>query len=115
LPGLDQNKIAEAALNLAGNSSVSELTEITALQVCASLNVKDALSVVLGAAQQGQSDPVKISAIGALGSLGGSDQVPFLNSVLQGSDDRLKPAAQGALNQIQQRLRQSTTRPANQT
>ena len=41
--------------------------------------------------------------IGALGSQGGSEQVPFLNEVLAGTEDRLKPAAQHALEQINTR------------
>ena len=104
-PGLDQSKIGSTALKLAADSNAGELTRITAFQVCANLGVKDALGVVLGAAQQGETESVRISAIGALGALGGADQLPFLNSVLQGSDERLKPAAQGALNRIEQRLR----------
>jgi hypothetical protein len=104
-PGFDQNKIADKALDLAGRNG-DELTRITAIQVCASLNVSLALPVVLGAAQAGETEPVEISAIGALGSLGGSGQIQFLDSVLNGSNDRLKAPAQQALNQIQKRLRQ---------
>jgi hypothetical protein len=103
--GFDQNKIADKALDLAGQNG-DELTRITAMQVCASLNVKLALPIVLGAAEQGETKSVEISAIGALGSLGGLGQIPFLNTVLQGNDDRLKLPAQQALNQIHQRLRQ---------
>jgi hypothetical protein len=103
-PGFDQNKIADKALDLASQND-EELTRITAIQVCASLNVRLALPIVLGAAQAGETASVEISAIGALGSLGGNDQIQFLNSVLQGKDDRLKVPAQQALNQIQQRMR----------
>ncbi len=103
-PGLDRDKIGNAALKLAGDSNAGELTRITAFQVCANLNVKDALAFVLGAAQQGETESVRISAIGALGALGGTDQLPCLNGVLQGTDERLKPAARSALNRIEQRL-----------
>jgi hypothetical protein len=103
-PGLDGDKIGSTALKLAGDNTAGELTRITAFQVCANLGVEDALGVVLGAAQQGETESVRISAIGALGALGGAGQLPFLNGVLQGSDERLKPAAQGALNRIEQRL-----------
>ena len=103
-PGLDRDKIGNTALKLAGDSNAGELTRITAFQVCARLRVKDALGVVLGAAEQGETEPVRISAIGALGALAGTDQMPFLKGVLQGTDERLKSAARGALNQIEQRL-----------
>jgi len=105
-PGLDQNRIGQAALKLAGDGSVGELTKITAVQVCASLNITDALAVVLGAAQQTASEPLAISAVGALGVLGGPGQVPFLNQLLEGKDERLKPAAQQALNNILRRQQQ---------
>lgn len=103
-PGFDPDKISAAALKLAGDNTAGELTRITAFQVCASLGNKDALPVVQAAAQQGETIPVQISAIAAMGLLGGSDQIQFLNSVLQGDNDRLKLPAQHALNRIEQRL-----------
>ena len=105
-PGVDQNKISEAALQLAGDNNAGELSRITAFQVCANLGVKDALPAVLGAAQQGETVSVQISAIGALGALGGADQVPFLNNLILGDDNRLKLPAQHALSQILFRLKQ---------
>ena len=101
--GFDQDKIAATALQMASDSNAGELTHITALQVCAHLGTADALPVILSAARNGESISVKMSAIGALGSLGGSEQVPFLNEVLAGTEDRLKPAAQHALEQINTR------------
>ncbi len=103
-PGLDQQKIAEAALSLAQDDGVGELSRITAFQVCASLNVTNALPFVLGAAEQGETMPLRISAIAALGSLGGPKQEPFLYSLTQGNDNWLKLPAQRALNQLKQRF-----------
>jgi len=96
----DQGKIAAMALQMAGNPIAGELNHITAFQVCAQLGTADALPVVLKAAQKGETISVQLSAIGALGQLGGKEQIPFLNSVLNGTQDRLKPAAQHALEQI---------------
>jgi hypothetical protein len=104
--GFDQGKIASAALQMAGDGNAGELTHITAFQVCAQLGTTDATPVILQAAQNGETIPVKMSAIGALGLLGGLDQIPYLNSVLVGGDDRLKPAAQHALQQIATRQTQ---------
>jgi len=101
-PGFDQNKIAATALQMAGDNQAGELTQITAYQVCAQLAVTNALPLLLAAAQNGPTIPVKMSAIGALGRLGGAEQILFLNRVLAGSQERLKPAAQHALEQIQQ-------------
>jgi hypothetical protein len=104
-PGLDQNKIGAAALKLAGESSVDELSRITAFQVCAQLGITDALSSVLGAARQGETLPLQISAIAALGALGNASQIPFLNGLIAGNNDRLKLPAQHALRQINERLK----------
>ena len=102
----DQGKIAAQALQMANDNNAGELTHITAYQVCAQLGTADALPVVLQAAQDGQTISVRMSAIGALGLLGGQEQIPFLNSVLQGNEARLKLAAQHALDKINARQTQ---------
>lgn len=99
----DEEKIAAAALQMADNPIAGELTHITAYQVCGELEIPGALPVVLQAAQTGETIPVRLSAIGALGHLGGPDQIPYLNSVLEEPEDRLKPAANHALAQIMAR------------
>ena len=100
----DRGRIAGAALQLAGDNGAGELTRITAFQVCARLNIQNALPVIKAAAQNGQTVTVRISAIGALGTLGDAQAVPLLNSLLNGTEDRLKLPAQHALNQIENRL-----------
>jgi len=107
-PNFNQGKIAEAALQMAGNSTASDLTHITAYQVCAQLGVKDALPEVFTAAQNAGTIPEKMSAIAALGLLGGPAQIPFLNNVLAGNENRLKPSAQRALQLISSGTRQTT-------
>jgi hypothetical protein len=102
----DQGKIGAAALQMAADNNAGELTHITAFQVCAQLDTTNALPVIVSAAQNGQTISVKTSAIGALGLLGGQEQIPFLNSVLQGNEERLKPAAQHALDKINARQTQ---------
>jgi HEAT repeat protein len=67
------------------------------------LGTAEALPLVREAAQNGETISVRMSAIGALGQLGGPEDISFLNSVLTGTEDRLKLPAQWALNQIQQR------------
>jgi hypothetical protein len=101
---VDGSKVGSAALKLAGDGSASELSRITAFQVCAKLGVADALPLALGSAQEGDTIPLRISAIGALGALGGEDQIPLLSQLIQENNDRLKLPAQHALNQINQRL-----------
>lgn len=103
-PGVDADQISAAALKLAQNDRAGELTRITAFQVCANLKAQDALPAIQYAAQNGQTVPVQISAIAALGALGDASQIPLLNSLLQDGNDRLRLPAQHALSQIASRL-----------
>jgi len=106
----DQSQIAVSALRMAQNSIVGELTHITAFQICAQLKVADALPVVLQAARIGETIPTRLSAIAALGVLGGEQQVAFLNEIMQGDQERLKPAAQHALDLIRSHNNQANSR-----
>ena len=108
-PEFDQGKIAATALQMVNDTQAGELTHITAYQVCGQLANTDALPAILSAAQNGETISVRMSAIGTLGSLGGVDQIPFLNEVLAGTEDRLKLAAQHALDQINARQNQMAT------
>ncbi len=105
--GVDAQQLATTALKVAGDGGAGELARITALQVCGSLNTGDALAVVLGAVQSGGTLSIQISALGALGALGGKDQIPLLNSIIQNGNDRLVLPAQHALSQINLRLKQA--------
>jgi len=107
--GFDQGKIATKALQMAEDNNACELAHITAFQVCAQLGTTEALPVILQAAQNGQTISVKMSALGALGQLGGSEQTPFLNGVIAGTEGRLKPAARHALEQIAARKNQTAS------
>jgi hypothetical protein len=104
-PELDRPEIVNAAVEMAKNISASELVRITSFQVCAEMGAQDALPVVLQEAQSSPSMPLRISAVAALGKLAGTDQVPFLNGLANGTEDRLKPAATHALDEIAARQR----------
>jgi hypothetical protein len=105
-PEFDPNSVTALALQMAGDISAGEQTHITAFQLCAQLGSADALPVIAQAARNGETLPVRISAVAALGLLGGTDQISFLNSLLQGDEERLKPAARHALDQITRRQKQ---------
>jgi hypothetical protein len=101
----DQDKIAGWATQLARNDAASDLTRIAAIQVCGELNVQGAIPTLTHIAQSEQNIPLRIAAIGSLGVLGDSQAIPFLTGVVNGTDARLKLAAQHALDQIQRRPR----------
>jgi HEAT repeat protein len=88
---------------MAADNYSGELTHITAYQVCAQLKVAGSLPILVQAAEKGESISVRMSAIGSLGLLGGPDQIPYLESIVSGAEDRLKPAARHALDQIKAR------------
>lgn len=106
-PGLNSQKIADTAMRLASDNG-DELTQMTAFQVCASFDVTNALPTVLASVRQPFTESVQISAIAALGQLGGANEEPLLIGFIQGNDPRLKLPAQHALQKIQQRLQQQT-------
>jgi hypothetical protein len=110
---VDEKMISTTALGLANDAAAGELTQITAYQVCAQLNLQDALPTIEAAAQSGQTIPVQISAIGALGQLGGTNDIPLLQSLLQGNGQRLQFPVQTAIQRIEARA--STTSPPSST
>jgi hypothetical protein len=101
--GFDQKRIASSALQMAADNYSGELTHITAYQVCAQMKVANALPILAKAAETGESITVRMSAIGSLGLLGGTDQISDLEKIMNGAEDRLKPAARHALEQIKAR------------
>jgi hypothetical protein len=92
-----QSDIAEAALRLATDERCGELARITALQICAQLGVKDALPLALQFAESAKSIPLKVSAIAAIGQLGGAEVTAYLENLAAGKDTRLAVAARAAL------------------
>jgi hypothetical protein len=81
----------------------TELARITALQVCAQLGVKDVLPLALQFAESAKSIPLRVSAIAAVGQLGGAEVTAYLENLAAGNDARLAVPARAAL---QRRARQ---------
>jgi len=100
----DRNRIAQTALKLAGDEKCGGLARITAVQLCGQMGVTQAAPLALQLAQNAGSIPLRISAIAALGDLGGRDTETFLQEIAAGSEDRLKPAAETALKKLGKRL-----------
>jgi hypothetical protein len=103
---IDENRLKEKALEMANDNAAGELTHITAYQVCAQLNIQSALPLIEAAVKQSPTVSMQMSAIAALGLMGSSADIPLLENLLQGNEERLKPAAQHALEQIAARQNQ---------
>lgn len=107
---VEQDRLAQAALRLANNGGAGELTHITAYQVCGGLNIQAALPTIETAAQGSPTLSQQISAIGALGMLGGTTDIRLLQALLEGHEERLKPAVRLALDRIAARQNQAVNR-----
>jgi hypothetical protein len=109
----DRREISDAALRMANDAGTGELARITAFQVCGQLGLSDVGPVLLQTALNGDSIPLRISAIGALGVLGDSQATPLLTEILNGDESRLKLPARRALMRIQkaEEQKQSLNKP----
>jgi hypothetical protein len=101
---VNSNQLSGMALEMANDPNAGELTLITAYQVCAQRDVQQALPTIESAAQSSETTSAQISAIGALGTMGGANDIPLLQNLLQGNQERLNLPAQTAINRIEQRL-----------
>lgn len=101
---LDRNRIAAAALKLAGDPTVGDAARISALQVGARLNNPATLPLSLQLLEGETPAGLRLSAIGAIGLLGGQRELPALNRIIEQGSPMLRPAAVAAVGRIQQRL-----------
>ncbi len=103
-PAFDQSKLQRTAATMAKDAGANELTRITALQICGQAQVKEVLPLARELAKTSGSDPLKISAIAALGDLGESKDRVLLKQLAVDSNLRLQPAAVAALKRLEKRL-----------
>ena len=102
-PGFDMERIGNCATRLAREPQVGELARITALQVCAEMSLTDSLPVCLSLVAQTNNTPLRLSAIAAVGQLGGPSELPLLQSLVSDKNERLHPAARLALSRLEAR------------
>ncbi|MGO9199259.1 MAG: hypothetical protein ACLQM8_01810 [Limisphaerales bacterium] len=100
---IDRARLAAAASAVAEDSNGSDTARATALQVCAGLGIKSVLPTAVDLAQGAGSVPLRMSALAAVGALGGADQVPLLNSLAGADDARIQTAARAALRRLEAR------------
>jgi hypothetical protein len=103
-PEIEKNKLAEAALKMAGDQQCGELSRVTAVQVCGRMGMSEAAPVALELAQNAGSIPLQIAAIAALGDMGDQQARAYLQQINADSEPRLKPAIETALKKMNKRL-----------
>jgi hypothetical protein len=101
---IDPNRVSATALKLIQDPTTGELSLITAVQVCAQREIKEALPLVRNLAKGAPSLPLQISAIAAVGDLGGAAEQAFLEGLRAEGNKHLQPAVQSALRRLRQRL-----------
>jgi hypothetical protein len=101
---LKSEEISHTALRMLGSADLPSASRITAIQVCAEREVAEALPVIQALAQTGDGTALRISAIAALGYLGGPEQVVLLQRLDAEPNPALRPALEGALRRLQTRL-----------
>jgi hypothetical protein len=102
-PQPDTARLTVVASTLATDSAANDVARLTALQVCAELGIKDVLPAAIGLADGAASTPLRMSAVAAVGALGGPDQASLLNRLLTAQDPRIQTAARAALRRLETR------------
>jgi len=100
----DSKAVSKKALSFAADQHCEIATCLTAIQVCARMGETRALPAARRLAETEGSVPLRISAIAAVGDLGGPESIPLLEKLASGDDARLRPAAESALKRLQRRL-----------
>ena len=96
-------EIDHLALSLALSPETHRATRITAIQVCAERGVKAALPTIESLPQQSGTLPLRLSAIAALGRLGGRETLPQLRQLETNQTAELMAAIRAALRQWKQK------------
>ena len=101
----DSKKIEERALALVTSPQTDKATRVTALQICAERNLAGALPVIQELAQSSSEVGVRISAISALGQLGGAEQVNFVKELQSKEKSKvLQPSMEAAASSLRRKL-----------
>ena len=98
-------EIDRLALRLTRAKETDPASRLTAVQVCAERGLTEALPVIQALAQNSPAFPVRVSAIAAIGRLGGKAQMIWLHHLEGGGDETVRDAARWALAQLRQRQR----------
>ena len=98
-----QQEIDRLALSLALSADTELATRITAIQVCAERGISEVLPTMELLARTSRCVPLRLSAIAALGRLGGPEHAGRLRQVAGGQNEAVRPALQSALRRLEQK------------
>lgn len=94
----DRARLMQTALKMAADAQAAEWARIPALRVCGHLEVPGSAQVARDLLNGEASASVKMAAIATLGEVGDVTDIPMLENIRYGSQQRLVPAVERALN-----------------
>jgi HEAT repeat protein len=100
----------QTAADITASATASELARVTALQIVARMDVQSALPSIMQTAQLGETLPLRISAVGALGAFNSPEVKDFLIRTLNSKEAPLRLAAKQSLHRIKLAEQQSNRR-----
>ena len=100
---IDRSRLAKKAYQIASDPESSSASRTTALQICATTGYEKALPLARDIAQSDAEIPLRVSALGAIGILGGSSDVAILKKYEKSAETRLRYAASAAIERIRRR------------
>lgn len=103
-PEFGRSELEKQVLEIARDPRACVAARATALSLCGSCNLTDALPLVRVAAQAGEETSLRLAAISALGQLGGKDDQELLQSIAAGPSKLEKQCAEIALKALSTRV-----------
>ncbi len=99
-PAIDKAAVAAKALEIVANPASGNPAKITALQICAQLDVTDAIGHARKLVETAGERPLRMSAIAAIGRLGDNSDRPLLARYAKGADRVVSISAKAALKRL---------------
>ncbi len=100
-PALDGREVSRLALAAAANEFMPVAARISAMQVCAERRLREALPIIRRLVEHSKSVALRISAIGALGILGDSEDLARLKQLAKEHNTALQPALAAAARALE--------------
>jgi len=97
---VSKEDVSGRAYELLVDARNANVARSTALQVCANLGNRKALTAAREIIASEKDVPLKMSAIAAVGVLGGRDDIALLRPLAESPDNRLRTAAGAALKKL---------------
>ena len=100
---IQRSAVSAKALTIVTSKTSCEAAKTTALQICAQLDEKKCLEAARDIAAASKARALKLSAIAAIGSLGGAEDKELLEKYALSTDRFTQHAARSALGRLEKK------------